>query len=71
MTSGVNTNPATEDEKWYVSYYILRFSWQLLIGETVIDLDQSTASTGGWVADTNDVGEIILPEDSYTTIISS
>ncbi len=67
-TEGVNTNPANDDEKWYVSYSFYKESGDL-IGTTVIDLDQSTASTAGWVMDTNAVGATILPEDSYTTII--
>ena len=68
MTEGVNTNPATEDEKWKVSYSFYD-SAGALIGETVMDLDQSVASSGAFYADTNDVGETILPEDSWTTII--
>jgi hypothetical protein len=68
-TEGVNTNPATEDEKWKVVYAFYDSAGSL-IGETVMDLDQSTASSGAFYADTNDVGETILPEDSWTTIIS-
>ncbi|MFZ2322799.1 MAG: hypothetical protein WAV89_03775, partial [Ignavibacteriaceae bacterium] len=67
-TSGVNTNPATEDEKWYVNYSFYREDGSL-IGEKKFELDQSVASTTGWVADTTDVGEISLPEDSWKTII--
>jgi hypothetical protein len=68
MTSGVNTNPTTEDEKWYVSFTFYRED-ATVIGETKFELDQSVASTGGWVADTTDIAEVILPEDAYTTII--
>ena len=68
MTEGVNTNPATEDEKWKVSYTFYD-EMGALIGETVMDLDQSTASSGGFYADTNGVGETILPVDSWTTIM--
>ena len=39
------------------------------IGETKLPINQSTASSNAWVADTNAVGSTILPEDSYTTII--
>jgi hypothetical protein len=67
-TEGVNTNPTTEDEKWKVSYSFYD-SAGTLIGETVMDLDQSTASSGAFYADTNNVGETILPEDSWTTIM--
>ncbi len=68
MTSGVNTNPANDDQKWYVSYTFYREDGSV-IGEQKFDLDQSTASTSGWVADTTNIGELILPEDSYKTII--
>ena len=68
MTSGVNVNPATEDEKWWVSYSFYREDGSM-IGSKMFELDQSTASTTGWVEDTTSISEIILPEDSYTTII--
>ena len=68
MTSGVNTNPTTDDQKWFVSYSFYREDGSL-IGEKKFELDQSVASTTGWVADTTAVGEISLPEDSWTTII--
>ena len=68
-TSGVNTNPATEDEKWYVNYAFYD-SAGALIGQTKFPLDQSVASTTGWVADTTSIGQVILPEDSWKTIIS-
>ncbi|MDO8550962.1 MAG: T9SS type A sorting domain-containing protein [Ignavibacteria bacterium] len=67
-TSGVNTNPANDDQKWYVTYTFYRENGTI-IGEKKFELDQSAASTGGWVADTTAVGEIVLPEDSWTTII--
>ena len=68
MTSGVNTNPANDDQKWYVSYTFYREDGSV-IGVKKFELDQSTASTGGWVADTTAIGEVILPEDAYKTII--
>jgi hypothetical protein len=67
-TSGVNTNPTTDDQKWFVSYSFYREDGSL-IGEKKFELDQSVASTIGWVADTTAVGEISLPEDSWKTII--
>src|SRR3972149_7800854 len=67
-TSGVNTNPANDDQKWYVTYTFYRENGTM-IGEKKFELDQSAASTTGWVADTTAVGEIVLPEDSWTTII--
>ena len=68
MTSGVNTNPTTDDQKWYVNYSFYREDGSL-IGEKKFELDQSVASTTGWVADTTAIGEISLPEDSWKTII--
>lgn len=67
-TSGVNTNPTTEDQKWFVSYSFYRENGTL-IGEKKFELNQSVASTTGWVADTTAIGEISLPEDSWKTII--
>jgi len=67
-TEGVNTNPASDDAKWYISYTFYD-SVGTLIGETKLDIDQSASSSGGWVADTNAVGQTILPRDSWTTII--
>jgi hypothetical protein len=67
-TEGVNTNPATEDEKWYVSFSFTD-SAGLLIGEVKRDIDQSVATNGDFVADTNNAGDLILPRDSWTTII--
>jgi hypothetical protein len=67
-TSGVNTNPANDDQKWYVSYTFYRENGTV-IGEKKFELDQSAASTTGWVADTTAVGEISLAEDSWETII--
>jgi hypothetical protein len=67
-TSGVNTNPANEDQKWYVLFSFYRENGTL-IGEKKFELDQSVASTTGWVADTTAIGELSLPEDSWKTII--
>ncbi len=67
-TSGVNTNPATEDEKWYISYSFYREDASL-IGEWKAEVDQTVATSAGWIADTTAVGELSLPEDSWTTII--
>ena len=67
-TMNVNTNPANDDERWWISY---RFydSAGALIGETKLPIDQSTASSSGWIADTNSVGETILPKNSWNTVI--
>jgi hypothetical protein len=39
------------------------------MGETKLPIDQSVATSSGWVADTNGIGESILPKDSWKTII--
>jgi hypothetical protein len=67
-TAGVNINPATESEKWYVSYSFWD-SGGVFIGETKLPVDQSVATSSGWIADTNGIGETTLPKDSWTTII--
>ncbi len=67
-TQNVNTNPATDDEKWWVSYSFWDSSGAF-IGETRLPIDQSVASSTGWIADTNGVGETILPKNSWTTIV--
>ena len=45
-TSGVNTNPANDDQKWYVTYTFYRENGTM-IGEKKFELDQSAASTAG------------------------
>jgi hypothetical protein len=67
-TNGVNINPATDDDKWYLEYSFYGKSGNE-IGKIKLPIDQSTSTSAGWVADTNDVGSVILPEDSYTTTI--
>jgi hypothetical protein len=67
-TENVNTDPQTDDERWWISYTF----WDeagALIGETKLPIDQSVASSSGFVADTNAVAQTILPVDSWTTII--
>ncbi len=67
-TSGVNTNPTTEDQKWYVSYSFYREDGSL-IGEKKFELDQSVSSKTEWTLAETAIGEISLPEDAYKTII--
>ncbi len=67
-TENVNTNPTSDDERWWISYTFWNEAGDL-IGETKLPIDQSVASSTGWVADTNGVAETILPEDSWTTIM--
>jgi len=68
-TMNVNTNPANEDEMWWISYAFYDSAGEF-IGETKLPIDQSTATSSGWIADTNGVGETVLPVDSWRTIIS-
>ncbi len=67
-TEGINVNPANDEERWWISYTFYGESGSL-IGEIKLPIDQSKSSSEGWVADTNEVGSVILPEDSYTTVI--
>ena len=67
-TQGVNTSPASDDQRWYVAYDFWDSSG-VFIGETKLPIDQSVASSSGWVADTNAPGITILPENSWTTIV--
>jgi hypothetical protein len=68
-TSGVNTNPTTDDQKWYIAYTFYD-SAGALIGQTKLPINQSVATSTGWVADTNSPGQTILPKDSWKTIVS-
>ena len=67
-TQGVNTSPVSDDQKWWVSYSFYD-SAGVLIGQTKLPIDQTVGTSTGWIADTNDVGETILPKDSWKTII--
>src|SRR2546426_1020749 len=53
---------------WWISYTFYD-SAGALIGETKLPIDQSVASRTGFVADTNGIGETVLPKDSWKTII--
>ena len=68
-TSGVNTSPATEDAKWYVAYTFYD-TLGVLIGQTKLPVDQTVATSSGWVADTNAVGATTLPKDAWKLIVS-
>ncbi len=67
-TEGVNTNPANDDQRWYISYSFYNQSGNL-IRETILPINQSVSTSSGWTADTNGVGQTILQEDSWKTII--
>ncbi|HUI11313.1 MAG TPA: hypothetical protein VL221_13365, partial [Bacteroidota bacterium] len=67
-TSGVNTNPATNDAKWYVAYDFYDTAG-VFIGETKLPLNQTVATSTGWVADTNIAGQTVLPKTAYSLIV--
>jgi len=66
-TEGVNTNPTTESQKWYLAYEFYD-SAGAMIGTFKLPVPQTSASTGMWVAETSMVGDVILPKDSWRTI---
>ena len=67
-TSGVNTAPATNDAKWYVAYDFYD-TLGAFIGETKLPVNQTVATSTGWVADTNIAGQTVLPKDAYKVIV--
>jgi len=67
-TMDVNTNPSNDDSKWFASYTFYREDGSV-IGEWKKEIDQSVASSAGWITEETTVGEISLPEDSYKTIV--
>jgi hypothetical protein len=68
-TSGVNINPSTDDQKWYIAYTFYD-SAGVKIGQTKLPINQSVATSTGWVADTNAAGQTVLPKDAWKLIIS-
>jgi FlgD Ig-like domain len=68
-TEGVNTNPASDDQKWYIAYtFYDTLGYPMRV--TKLPINQSVTSSTGFVADTNGVGESTLPKDAYTTIVT-
>ena len=63
-TEGINTNPATDDEKWMIQYSYYDQSGTF-IGAVPIDLDQSVG-TSDWTAVRDSVS---LPTEAYKVII--
>ncbi|MDR3667981.1 MAG: hypothetical protein P4L35_14155, partial [Ignavibacteriaceae bacterium] len=63
MTSGVNTNPTSFDQRWYVAYTFYDSAGNKM-GSTVLPINQTVASSTGFVADTNAIGQTILPKAS-------
>ncbi|MBF8297004.1 MAG: type sorting protein, partial [Bacteroidetes bacterium] len=68
-TQGVNTSPTADSLRWYIAYTFYD-SAGVLIGQTKLPIDQSVATSTGFVADTNAVGQTVLPKDSWKTIIT-
>jgi len=66
---GVNTSPSTNDQKWYIAYTFYD-SAGTLIGQTKLPINQSVATSTGWVADTNAVGATSLPRAAWKLIVS-
>ncbi len=67
-TSGVNTAPSTDDQKWYIAYTFYD-SAQTLIGTVKLPIDQTAATSSSWIADTSALGTV-LPRNAWTLIIS-
>ncbi|MCU7515684.1 MAG: T9SS type A sorting domain-containing protein [Ignavibacteria bacterium] len=67
-TENVNLNPANDDARWWISY-LFYDSTGAKIGEIKLPIDQTKASSGGWVADTNAAGSAILPKDAWKLVI--
>jgi hypothetical protein len=67
-TQGVNTSPGTESAKWYLAYEFYD-SAGVKMGTFKLPIPQATATSSGWVADTNGVGDVILPKNSWKTIV--
>src|ERR1039458_594255 len=68
-TSGVNTSPTADSLKWYVAYSFYD-SAETLIGVVKLPINQTTATSSGWVADTNGLGTASLPRAAWKVIVS-
>jgi hypothetical protein len=68
-TQNVNTNPADDDARWFIVYTFYDGAGAVL-NETRLPIDQTTATSADWVADTNQVGETLLEQDASKLIIS-
>ena len=68
-TENVNTNPANDDARWFIVYTFYDSAGALL-NETRLPIDQSVATSTGWVADTNQLGETLLAKDAWKLIVS-
>ncbi len=68
-TSGINTNPTTDDQRWYIAFSFYDDAGSL-IGICKLPIDQTLATSSGWTADTTSVGQVSLPKDAFKMIIS-
>ncbi|ARA94154.1 hypothetical protein AWN76_013995 [Rhodothermaceae bacterium RA] len=72
-TEGVNTNPASDEEKFQIvlEFFDVAGGTNLLGEAVVIDLPQAEASSGGWVkVDNTTLGAITLPQDAQSARIT-
>jgi hypothetical protein len=71
-TEGVNTNPASDDNKFQLVFEFFDGSGTDLLGQPLaIDLPQDAASTGGWVQiDNTALGSLTLPGDAASARIT-
>ena len=71
MTQNVNMNPANQDAQWYLQYTFLDSAGAMIGGAPfILPIPQTSASTGGWVVDTNGVGSVILPKNAWSLVAS-
>jgi len=70
-TQNVNTNPANIDAQWYIQFAFYDSAGAMIGGQPfILPVPQTTASTVGWVDDTNAVASVILPKDAWKLIVS-
>ena len=68
-TSGVNTNPTSDDQRWYIAFSFYDSTGNV-IGIVKLPINQTQSTSNGWLADTTAMGQILLPKDAYKLIIS-
>ncbi len=68
-TQNVNTNPTSDDQKWYIAYTFYDSAGSL-IGSIQLPIDQSKSTSTGWITDTTAVGQVALPKTAWKMIIS-
>jgi len=68
-TQNVNTNPTSDDQRWWIAYSFYDSSGSL-IGTFKLPIDQTQSTSSGWIADTTNIGEVSLPVAAWKMIIS-